>query len=190
MKPNEISLEQVRQVLHVSKRKAAWMLQNGVIPCRIRPCKTHRYIVRVEDLDEYLRRAEADRAREIPVGLFNSQTQKRPEWSWTIQGEERERFADYLECRLQRASDRLSLRDVVEITGYDPATVCGWVKDGLLYAVRVGRWLCVPKSGLIGFLASEHALRILPRSGWHRKMLRGFLKEEKVRENDQKQSKA
>ena len=176
MKPNEISLEQVRQVLHVSKRKAAWMLQNGVIPCRIRPCKTHKYIVRIEDLDDYLRRAEADRAREIPVGLFSSHPQKRPEWSWTIQGEERERFADYLECRLQRASDRLSMRDVVEITGYDPATVCGWVKDGLLYAVRVGRWLCVPKSGLIGFLASDPAFMIQSKSRWHEGIIRSFIR--------------
>ena len=176
MNADEISLEQVRQILHVSKRKAAWMLQNGVIPCWIRPCKTHRYIVRVEDLDDYLRRAEADRAREIPVGLFNSQTQKRPEWSLTIQGEERERFAGYLECRLQRASDRLSLRDVVEITGYDHATVCGWVKDGLLYAVRVGRWLCVPKSGLIGFLASDRAFIIQSKSRWHEGIIRSFIR--------------
>ena len=36
----EISLEQLYKMLHVSKRKAAWMLQNGIIPCRIRPTAT------------------------------------------------------------------------------------------------------------------------------------------------------
>ena len=38
----EISLEQLYKMLHISKRKASWMLNNGIIPCRIRPTKTHR----------------------------------------------------------------------------------------------------------------------------------------------------
>lgn len=50
----EISLEQLYKMLHVSKRKAAWMLNNGIIPCRIRPTKTHRYIVPKSALVEFL----------------------------------------------------------------------------------------------------------------------------------------
>ena len=48
MKKNgELSLEQLRQKLHISKRKAAWMLNNGVIPCRIVNTPTHlRYYVK------------------------------------------------------------------------------------------------------------------------------------------------
>ena len=30
----EISLEQLYKMLHISKRKASWMLNNGIIPCR------------------------------------------------------------------------------------------------------------------------------------------------------------
>ena len=42
MKKNgKLSLEQLRQKLHISKRKAAWMLQNAVIPCRIVVIRTH-----------------------------------------------------------------------------------------------------------------------------------------------------
>ena len=37
----EISLEQLYKMLHVSKRKAARMLNNDIIPCRIRPTATH-----------------------------------------------------------------------------------------------------------------------------------------------------
>ena len=43
LKEEEMPLEQLYKMLHISKRKAAWMLNNGIIPCRIRPTKTHRY---------------------------------------------------------------------------------------------------------------------------------------------------
>lgn len=68
----EISLEQLYKMLHVSKRKAAWMLQNGIIPCRIRPTATHRYIIRLEDVEIYLQKQRKARREEIPVGIFNA----------------------------------------------------------------------------------------------------------------------
>ena len=73
----EISLEQLYKMLHVSKRKAAWMLQNGIIPCRMRNTKTHRYAVRMEDVEAYLRKIGKERRREIPVGQFNTKPTKK-----------------------------------------------------------------------------------------------------------------
>ena len=57
----EISLEQLYKMLHISKRKAAWMLQNGIIPCRMRDTATHRYAVRLEDVEEYLAKNSRER---------------------------------------------------------------------------------------------------------------------------------
>lgn len=65
----EISLEQLYKMLHVSKRKAAWMLNNGIIPCRIRQTATHRYIIRLEDVEIYLqkqRKARREEMRQAP----------------------------------------------------------------------------------------------------------------------------
>ena len=78
MKKNgELSLEQLRQRLHISKRKAAWMLQNGVIPCRIVNTPTHlRYYVKEKDLQMYLAKSQSERSREIPVGVFSSRKEK------------------------------------------------------------------------------------------------------------------
>lgn len=64
----EISLEQLYKMLHVSKRKAAWMLQNGIIPCRIRPTATHRYIIRLEDVEIYLKKQKRQGERRSPLG--------------------------------------------------------------------------------------------------------------------------
>ena len=47
--PPIISSEQLRKILHVSKRKCAWMLQNGLIPCIDSHKKTRRYMIELED---------------------------------------------------------------------------------------------------------------------------------------------
>ena len=76
-KDGELSLEQLRVKLKISKRKAAWMLQNGVIPCRIVDTPTHlRYYVSEKDLERYLAKSPSERSREIPVGVFSSRKEK------------------------------------------------------------------------------------------------------------------
>ena len=79
MKKNgELSLEQLRQKLHISKRKAAWMLQNGIIPCEIRNTPTHKYSVRKEDVLAYMTKSEREKRKEIPVGIFNAKKTNNP----------------------------------------------------------------------------------------------------------------
>ena len=74
MKKNgELSLEQLRQKLHISKRKAAWMLNNGVIPCRIVDTPTHlRYYVKEEDLRAYMKQSVTESKKEFIRGQFSS----------------------------------------------------------------------------------------------------------------------
>ena len=52
--PNVLSLEKVRLILGISKRKAAWMLQNGIIKCENTGKKTRQYRVKLTDLFRYL----------------------------------------------------------------------------------------------------------------------------------------
>ena len=52
--PTVLSGEQVRTVLHISKRKCAWMLNNGFIKCENTGKKTRKYAVLKEDLLTYI----------------------------------------------------------------------------------------------------------------------------------------
>ena len=81
MKKNgELSLEQLRQRLHISKRKAAWMLNNGVIPCRIVNTPTHlRYYVSEEDLRAYMKQSVTESKKEFIRGQFSSRNKDAPE---------------------------------------------------------------------------------------------------------------
>ena len=76
--PQVLSLEQVRCILHISKRKAAWLLQNGHIRCRIGEKKTWQYSVPQSELIKYIKKCEAGKAPCIPNGIFSTQKYSRP----------------------------------------------------------------------------------------------------------------
>ena len=79
MKNGEIiSLEQLYKMLRISKRKAAWMLQNGIIPCEIRNTPTHKYSVRKEDVLAYIAKSDHEKRSEIPIGIFNAKKTNNP----------------------------------------------------------------------------------------------------------------
>ena len=52
--PQLLSGEQVRCALHISKRKCAWMLNNGFIKCQNSGKRTRKYTVLKEDLLTYI----------------------------------------------------------------------------------------------------------------------------------------
>lgn len=79
MKPDEITKEQLYKLLHVSKRKAKWMLDEGIIPCVNRGTKTHTYLIRMEDVQIYLERSDVERRKEIPTGTSTQSLQKATE---------------------------------------------------------------------------------------------------------------
>ena len=67
-KDEKLSAEQICKILHISKRKCAWMLQNGMIPCKDSGKKTRRYTVLRKDLDAYMKdRTEHPEKYFIPV---------------------------------------------------------------------------------------------------------------------------
>ena len=54
--PKKLTLDNVRCILHISKRKASWLLANGYIKCKNNGKKTRQYKVTLDDLFEYLDR--------------------------------------------------------------------------------------------------------------------------------------
>ena len=124
MDPEIITKEQLYKLLHISKRKAKWMLDEGIIPCQIRSTKTHRYIIRREDVEAYLQKKRDERRKEIPVGIFNAKPTKqtvainnnRPmdtvniaECFITIADECRDEFCAHIEKRLQYFPDAITV---------------------------------------------------------------------------------
>lgn len=61
--PDIISAEQLYRICHISKRKATWLLEHGVIPCQDSGKKTRRFKIRLEDVITYLRLQETNQLK-------------------------------------------------------------------------------------------------------------------------------
>ena len=71
--PQVLSGEQVRCALHISKRKCAWLLNNGYIKCKNSGKKSRKYTVLKSDLIEFIE--DSQRCPEkyvLPCGEFSS----------------------------------------------------------------------------------------------------------------------
>ena len=177
----EISLEQLYKMLHVSKRKAAWMLQNGIIPCRIRPTATHRYIIRLEDVEIYLQKQRKARREEIPVGIFNAKPRKREvllnrqpvdtitiaECYITLAEEHKDAFRAHVEKRLKYVADAFFIDEAAEIIGYSRGMVLSHIQQKHIDAVRISGKYIISKAAIVDFLVSDIAFGIVNKSAWH-----------------------
>ena len=182
MKGEIISLEQLYKMLHISKRKAAWMMQNGIIPCKIRGTATHKYSIRKEDVLAYIARSEHEKRSEIPVGIFNAKKTNNPrrtesqgsdcggyfdDTHYKLRGNERAKFKEMLEDLLSAVPDTLTVDEVAELTGYHRRTILRYVQRKYIYAVNIMGKYYISKHSIINYLATDKAFKNTQKSEWH-----------------------
>ena len=189
MKGEIISLEQLYKMLHISKRKTAWMLQNGIIPCEIRSTPTHKYAIRKEDVLSYMEKSAREKRSEIPVGIFNAKKTNNPrrtesqgsdcggyfdDTHYKLRGKERAMFKEMLEDLLSAVPDTLTVDEVVELTGYHRRTILRYVQRKYIYAVNIMGKYYISKHSIINYLATDKAFRNTQKSEWHGEIIRLF----------------
>ena len=166
----EISLEQLYKMLHISKRKASWMLQNGIIPCEIRNTPTHKYPVRKEDVLAYMAKSDREKRKEIPVGIFNAKKTNNPrrtesqgsdcggyfdDTNYKLRGKERAKFKEMLEDLLSAVPDTLTVDEVAELTGYHRRTILRYVQRKYISAVNIMGKYYISKQSIINYLSTR-----------------------------------
>ncbi|MBR1430249.1 hypothetical protein [Ruminococcus sp.] len=134
--PEVISGEQLRKIHHISKRKCAWLLQSGAIPCTDNYNKTRRYAVKLDDVIEYI--IESENAAE------RVQPQRPPEC-----------FREQLSDEWFDVPDVFTITDVSDITGYTPNAVDNWILKGSLRSVIVQTGLITCHEWLIDFYCGD-----------------------------------
>ena len=73
MSDEYISADKLYKILHYSKRKTKYLLDNGIIPCVDTGKKTWRYQVKMSDVMYYQKHK---RTFPLPAGMFNSKITK------------------------------------------------------------------------------------------------------------------
>lgn len=177
--PETLSLEQFRAVAHISKRKAKWLLENGIIPCEDSGKQTRRFQIRRSDVAEFLRRRNAGELNSIiPVGAFNSNNTLHTN---PLPNTEPEELLSFLMEEWANEPDMLTTKQAADLTGYNDTTINSWVADGKIQAVNYYGKNLISKESLSEYLANYEGQCTVRQSQKHQDMIESFMdREQKI----------
>ena len=167
--PDVFNLQTFRVTCHISKRVAAYYLNNGVIPCTMTGKKTHSYLIRKIDLLEAIARYEMSPELFLHPPIL-SKSRIRPNRVNFLPDEDvgNKTVMEYYRRKYQDESDLLSRRDVTRLTGYTAETVSGWCASGKIRFYCRAPKIWIPKKVLIEYVTSPDYNRIMKKSQIHR----------------------
>lgn len=170
--PKTINSEQLRIILGISKRKCAWMLQNGVIPCKDTEKKTRRYTIEITDVIHYVNTVSENPNLYFIPPIFSA---KKSTAEIRYQNELREDFSEWLTKRWCHRKETLSPKDIEKLLGYDHQSVRRWLNREHLKCVKAQGEEIIAKEWLISFL-SDYGFKIAKKSQKHQELITEFLK--------------
>ncbi len=167
--PTVISKDQLYHICRISKRKALWLLEHGVLPCEDSGKQTRRFRIQLEDVIDFLERRDAGELDGVlPVGCFSS-------------GRPSEREARvYLDCHELRdlildrwvdEPDMLTVKQATALCGYSINAINRWMKKGVVEGVSYYGTNLFSKESLAEHLASHAGQEISVKSELHREFL-------------------
>lgn len=178
--PAVLTLTDVTAILRISKRKAAWMLQNGYIKCKNSGKKTRQYQVKIDALFDYMDKVERNDPKvQMPSGIFSSKPSQTPQKKRKTKPQYvdevlLEDFKLWLDDWWFKIPEMLTIADVSRITGYSTTTVQKWTATKKLKSVMVeDKMLITTKVWLIDFYYDE-GQNIKNKSKEHIKLLKKY----------------
>lgn len=181
--PEIITMDQLYRICHISKRKARWLLENGIIPCEDSGKKTRRFKIKLEDIIKFLELRDAGLLDNmIPVGIFSSEEYGYPpRWPRT-QLNNRAFQAFLLDCWVD-APDMLTVPQTVALCGYSATTLERWFQKEFLVGIYYRGMILISKESLAEWLASDKGQSIQQQSVVHRELMDEFQMQEQGQKN-------
>ena len=155
-----ISADAARAYLHISKRKFLYMLQNGYIRYEDNGNKTHRYSLRMCDV-QALRQEMTDHPERFADlnGRFTAQRNKPPTPTVVLSQEEAKILREYIAKQWVKHPDALPSKRAAELTGLTVGTLNLHVARGNIFGAVVGGKVLISKQSLIGYLATPDVVQ-------------------------------
>lgn len=174
-----ISADAARAYLHISKRKFLFMLQNGYIRYEDNGNKTHRYSLRMCDV-EALRKEMTNHPERFADlnGRFTAQRNKPPTPTVVLSQEEAKKLREYIAKCWNKYPDAMPSKLASALTGLTVGTLNRHVANGNLVGAVIGGKMLISKQSLIGYLSSPETMRKVGTEQL-RKLLAEYKKEKK-----------
>lgn len=173
-----LSLENIRCILHISKRKAAWMLRNGIIKCEVLKKNTRCYRVKIEDFFRYIDEIDkCNKSLRIPTGIFNSRINN-PETSpimvpAIVHSKLPSKFKEWILLEWLNEGDLLTTKDLSRLTGYSQKRINKWIHENFLRSIYTTNGFVSTKEWLIEFFI-EKSYKIKSKSSTHISLLKRY----------------
>lgn len=181
--PKVITMDQFYRICHISKRKARWLLENGVIPCEDSGKKTRRFKIKLDDVIEFLKLRDAGLLEDMmPIGIFSSKgygyLPRQPRTrldNGALQAFLLDRWVD--------APDMLTIAQTAALCGYSAAAIERWFQKELLEGIYYRGMILLFKESLAEWLASDKGQNIQRQSVEHQELIEEFQAQELKQEN-------
>lgn len=175
--PEYVSLDQLYRICKISKRSAAYLVENKIVAAIDTGKRTWRYKIHIDDVIHYMRRREQVGSM-IPPGIMTSRwKEKRDERRDTIellQLEDQDKIQLFFFTALKKCPDVMSLEQVSSAIGVSKKSILSAVSKGKLQAITVGNTYLIPKKTLVAYMVSPSYLNAKSNSEQFQKILRGL----------------
>ncbi len=164
--------------MHISKRKCAWMLNNGLIKCQNTGKRTRKYAVRTEDLAAYINDSEQRPEKYVtPYAEFSAANynknpkpyQRKTGFPSSLPLD----FRPWLELEFENLPDVLTVNEIIAVTGYTDNSVARWLRRGWLKSAQIQNGKIIAKQWLIDFYCS-YGYTIAQMSDKHIALMRKY----------------
>ncbi len=168
--PDGVNKEIFRKVCHLSPRVAQYLLESGLVPCVIKPQRTHRYSVKTADMVAFLRDRERHPEKYgLPAERNKTSLRKcrkkhnRPSSAklGTITDIS---YAEACRSAVSNCPDLLSIAQTISVIGYSRKSILRWYHDKKLKCVNIRGKVLIPKLALYEFMLTEDFKRIRAKS--------------------------
>lgn len=163
--PEVLNKEQLRIVGHMSKRTALFLLENNLIPSTSTGKKTRCYKILKKDVIAFFEDQDISTDKYLsPQKWYNTVV--------TVRKLPKERYKPgklkaYYDKKLKVYQDVMSVKDIIDLTGYSKSAVNNWISLGKLKAFHINNRFLVPKPYLLEWLLSEEYNTIERKSKKH-----------------------
>ena len=155
-----ISADAARAYLHISKRKFLFMLQNGYIRYEDNGNKTHRYSLRMCDVQALRQEMTNHHERFADLnGRFAAQRNKPPTPIVVLSQEEARKLRECIAKCWNKHPDALPSKLAANLTGLTVGTLNRHVARGNIFGAVIGGKVLISKQSLIGYLATPDVVR-------------------------------
>ena len=169
-----ITMDQLYRICHISKRKARWLLENGIIPCEDSGKQTRRFKIKLDDVIEFLELRDAGLLDDVmPVGIFSSGEYGYPPRQPRIRLDNRALQAFLLDCWVD-VPDMLTIPQTAALCGYSVTTIERWFQKKLLEGICYRGMILISKESLAEWLASDQSQGIQRQSVIHMTLMEEF----------------